>query len=287
MSKFTRITTGLVVTSLLIYGFLLGYIRLTEPASHVFTLALKTNAPAQSEKHLEIVARYRDILDRNVGRIVVPESQLPYPREEIKGAILAKPPWAQNFQYREGILFFSAALVELQNFVPDYSAKDVTHEQIWDRQLEAIKSLGVARPLGGWPKGPIPIGEAKKVLDTMSSQVATRLMGYLAIFVFLGFGILKVRNKKLSLALWRTWQFWLFFFMIMLIYALGEFTALFGQWLEYTSRRDAVFETGTWLAFALGIFIPLLIVSVLWDLLWEAEIRIRKRKEAVVPEQSP
>ena len=282
MSNLTRIAIGLVATSLVIYGFLLGYIRLTEPASQVFTLALRTDAPAESERYFEIVARYGDTLDRNVGRIVVPESQLPYPREEIKRAILAAPLWAQNFTSLEGRLYFSAALVHLQSFVPDRSAKDITHEQIWYRQIEVIKSLGVARR-AEWPKGPIPIGEATKVLDTMSSQKEAQSMGYLAVIVFLGFGILKVRNKKLTL--WRTWQFWLFLAMMALIYKLGEFTALFGQWLEYSTRRDAIFETGMWVASALGIFIPLLVVSVPWDLLWGAEMR--KRKESVVPGQGP
>jgi hypothetical protein len=282
MSKLTRIAIRLVVTSLAIYGFILGYIRFTEPASDVFTLALKTDAPPEGEKYFEIVARYAETLSRNAGRIVVPESNLPYPREEIKRAILAQPPWAQDFQSHEGILFFSAALVELQNFVPDHSAKDITHEQIWDRQLEVINWLGRYRS-AGWPKDPIPIGEVKRALDRMSSQRDAQLMGYLAVFVWFGFAILKSRTK-LSLTLWRTWQFWLFVVITLFYFELGEFTALFGQWLAYTTRRDAIFETGTWLTFALGIFIPLLVVSILWDLLWEAEMRKRK---AVVPEQGP
>lgn len=273
---------GLVVTSLAIYGLILGYIRFTEPASEVFTLALRSDAPAEGKKHFEIVGRYADTLSRNAGRIVVPESQLPHPREEIKRAILAKPPWAQNFQSHGGILYFSAALVELQNFVPDHGAKDMTHEQIWNRQLEVIKGLGRYRS-AGWQEKPITIGEVKKSLDEMSSLRDEQLMGYLALFVLLGCAMFKT-NIRFSSTLLRSWQFWLFLVAVFSFYPLGKFTALFGQWLEFTARRDAIFETAMWLTFALGIFIPLLVVSVLWDLLLRPAM---KRRERVAPGRTP
>src|SRR2546425_12312803 len=84
-----------------------------------------SGGPLDPEERARIVAKCECVLTRNRGRIAVPESQLPAPRDRVREALLANAEAeAQGGEVPRGRMeFYKAALLELEAFVSDRSAR--------------------------------------------------------------------------------------------------------------------------------------------------------------------
>ena len=276
LTSFTRISFWLTLFVLVAIGILALYVRFTTPKS-VITFEPKANVidqPNQTPAY-QIVSEFANVLKLNSGRILVAESELPYPRETIRQAIISSPNWAKDYYAPGGAEFFGALLVELENFVPVPVMISVkTNEDIWSNQKRAISLLGFTYRIVSYsgPK-PIPIGEANNALKSMLYERGvqyTAMVADFALIVFLG---VKLLLRLINFLLHRPerWSGWgLFLFCVIIWWPLGYS-------MEFVARIDMFFENFLLdvtlagirldLILTLGILAPLLASSVVFDLL--------------------
>jgi hypothetical protein len=296
MSKLTRTSMWLLFAVSLGYGLLFLYVTTTESDRTPFVMAPRSEGLETSGEGSPyyVVARFIRTLDRNAGRRVVAESELPYSREQIEKSILAARQWARDLPSHEGQVFFGALLVELQNFVPAENIKVVTDQQILEKQLGVIsKRLGRDYRWVAWHEGAIPIGKAKLALEAMYFERISQYAGFLAVYVWFGF-LLVILPFKLwrlrHIGLWRTWQFWvflaLFLFPGLLIGAVGYVTAQPLLLFERVTSNAEIMTIGFWTALGFAVLLPLFAISGVFDLLLNRTIEQRLSSQKLNLEQS-
>lgn len=187
LSGLTFFLFSLLGVCLLAYAAVVAYAHFAHPphARQRITYEPKaglTFPPDRPAPHV-VVAEFGKVVARNAGRTAIPESELPYAREEIRAAIVTARNWARDFHAPNGSRAFASLYVELANFVP--AAEKPTPNMIWDRQRKVIASLGNSYPTAGYAGArPIPAGDAQRALGEMLHDHETQF-GYL-FFIFFG-----------------------------------------------------------------------------------------------------
>ncbi len=133
---FTRITFWLLLIAIAVYAGVLAYAWFAFPPSERATIIFAPTeperfAPGQIPPQI-IVVDFSKAVARNAGRTAIPESELPYPREMIHGAITSAPQWSRDFASPGGPRAYHALFLELANFVP--AENRPTPEVLWERQ---------------------------------------------------------------------------------------------------------------------------------------------------------